>query len=264
MRNYLLVLIMLFLIVPVASAQDENADVPVATVIAYRLNVRAEPTTNSPVLRVAEYGQSFVILGRTEGADWLQIQLTADTAGWVAARYTEETIGAATPIIAVDLSNNVIQVTQDVNVRSGPGELFVRINGLVEGTTVTVIGRSGDNTWAQIQQPNGATGWIFDGALPSNFDLTPLPVPESALIAALLQGAPWRTVNRVGVRMGPENYYPLIEYLEAGTDVQVIGRDTLSQWVKIRYPISNGWIPATAFPEGTNIGLLPVSLRLDP
>jgi len=254
------VIVGLGLLVPLSIAQtdDDNGD-PVARVIAWRLNVREAPTTDSAVITVLEYDQVFPIIGRTDTAEWLQLQLTPTTSGWVASRFTEEALSADLPVVDVILPEQVnrVELVQDVNVRAGAGINFPRINGLPGGTVVTVIGRNGDGTWAQIEQPNGATGWIFDGALPASFDLMPLPVPASALL-----GAQWRTVNTVAVRLGPENYYPLVEFMPAGTLVTILGRDTTSQWVKIGFPISNGWIPATAFPEGTDISGLPLSLRL--
>lgn len=261
-RKLLLMLVILMgttVLVPIIAAQTDEDNNPVARVIAWRLNARAAPTTDSEVVAVLEYDQVYAIVGRTPTAEWLQIQLTATQTAWVASRFTEETISAELPVLDVDLPEQVnrVQVIQDVNVRAGAGTNFPRINGLPTGTTVTVIGRNGDGTWAQIEQPNGATGWIFDGALPDSFDLMPLPVPASALL-----GAQWRTVNTVAVRLGPENFYPLVEFLPAGSLVTILGRDTTSQWVKIGFPISNGWIPATAFPEGTDVSGLPLSLRL--
>lgn len=242
----------------VVTAQDDEAETPIARVIAWRLNARSAPSLDAEVLAVLELGQEFRIVGRTEAADWLNIQLSTDQTAWIASRYTEETISRNLPIVTAELpsENGVIRVSQDVNVRAGAGVRFPIVNGLPRSTQVTVIGRSGDNTWAQIIQPNGSTGWIFDGALPIDFDLTPFPVPASALI-----GAQWRTINTVPVRVGPEAFYPLLEFLNEGTLVTILGRDTTSQWVKISFPISNGWIPAAAFPEGTNISTLPISLN---
>ncbi len=258
-------LLLIFIVAAPLHAQEMNDEATFGEVVVGRLNVRAAPTTESDILTVIVIGDVFPIIGENETGDWRQIQLTPEQPGWVFAEYfipTEATEG--TPIEPIEapaqISGETIRVTQDVNVRAGPGTVFDILNGLPGGTTVTVIGRNGDNTWAQVQIPNRRTGWIFDGALPEDFDLAPFPVPESALLAALSQGAPWRVVNTVIVQMGPGIHYPDIGTVRAGEGVQVIGRDTLSQWVKINYPISNGWLPAAAFPAGTNIEILPLSL----
>ncbi len=51
-----------------------------------------------------------------------------------------------------------VQVTEEVNVRSGPGTEYTRLGSLTGGSEARVTGRSGN--WWQIEY-NGGAGWVF-------------------------------------------------------------------------------------------------------
>jgi uncharacterized protein YraI len=54
-----------------------------ATVNVERLNLRAGPAFNTRVLKVLDLGQELSVEGRSEDGNWLQVSLSAGTAGWV-------------------------------------------------------------------------------------------------------------------------------------------------------------------------------------
>jgi uncharacterized protein YgiM (DUF1202 family) len=65
---------------------------------------------------------------------------------------------------------------QYLNVRSGPGVQFSPIGYLMRGQTVSVVGRSTNAEWLQVQLANGETGWINRRYLAGTSQLLLLPL----------------------------------------------------------------------------------------
>lgn len=59
----------------------------------------------------------------------------------------------------------------DANVRSGPGLAYGITGGLNTGETVSLIGRTNDSSWLQIEMADGSEGWVFAQLLTTNADL---------------------------------------------------------------------------------------------
>ena len=51
-------------------------------------------------------------------------------------------------------------VTSTLNVRSGPGTNYSRVDAVYDGEELRVAGQSGDSAWLQIMTPGGQPGWI--------------------------------------------------------------------------------------------------------
>ncbi len=62
-----------------------------------------------------------------------------------------------------------------VNVRSGPGLVYPVLTGLSGSATATVIGRTGDNTWLQINI-GGLIGWVSSGLVTIQGNCAAIPV----------------------------------------------------------------------------------------
>jgi SH3-like domain-containing protein len=58
------------------------------------------------------------------------------------------------PVIAV------VQASQAINVRSGPGQNFERVITVEPNTEVAVIGRNADGSWINVRLNDGTEGWI--------------------------------------------------------------------------------------------------------
>ncbi|MCK6578841.1 MAG: PA14 domain-containing protein [Anaerolineae bacterium] len=139
----------------------------VATVTAYRLNVRSAPDAASSVLiRVSRYEQ-YAITGRNAAATWYQIQV-GGALGWVSARWINVApFGVNVPVVGGDApaqppaaTGNVVTATPyNVVIRQGPSTANARIGLLPAGAVVPVIGRNASNTWWQINY-NGFVGWV--------------------------------------------------------------------------------------------------------
>ena len=91
---------------------DQGA-VITATVTATgaRLNVRSGPGTDYPVLAKVTTGQILTVQARNEAADWLQIALTDDQWGWVAAPYVQLSTAASQLPLSVPINEAVAAVT---------------------------------------------------------------------------------------------------------------------------------------------------------
>lgn len=66
--------------------------------------------------------------------------------------------------------------TASLNVRSGPGVSFARVDALGAGTTVELVGRNAPATWVKIRLANGLTGWVNRSYLNSATPFSALPV----------------------------------------------------------------------------------------
>lgn len=140
-----------------------------ATVTAYRLNVRNQPsaTTGAVISRISRYEQ-YPVIGRTADSLWLEIQVGA-ALGWVSARFVNVSpYGAVIPVVGSGQSapgtpqatgNAVTATPYSVVVRSGPSTSNTRIGLFPVGATAPVIGRNSTSTWWQINY-NGLIGWV--------------------------------------------------------------------------------------------------------
>ncbi|GAB4512889.1 MAG: hypothetical protein OHK0046_13060 [Anaerolineae bacterium] len=258
MRWKMLWLFLLVLLVTTSSAAQEGVGVVNAGV----LNVRAAPTTESPIIAQVRFEEPYPVIARLEDASWWQIRLSDDRTGWVFGRF----LTVATPLDSVPVvdapvfvpSPSRVAITQGVNVRSGPGTDFTIIDGLPENTEITLIGRDGRARWVKIQRDNGATGWIIAGVIPEAVDLNALPVPPDAIQAAIIQGLFWRVRDTARVQFGPLLSTPLLGFVNAGQSVQIIGRLETNAWVKVLFNGDEGWIQADAFTPENDVTLLPL------
>ncbi len=84
---------------------------------------------------------------------------------------------------------------QPVNCRFGPGIVFEVVGGLTARQTAQAAGKSADNLWWYIQDPNnpGGTCWVFSAAVDLQGQTDSLPVVA----------APFVTVNRLEVSVEP-------------------------------------------------------------
>lgn len=154
-----------------------------ATVKAFRLNVRNEPTTNgSVVLTKIDLGQSYAIIARTDDSSWYKIDVNG-TQGWVSAPFVTVSNAAAVPSTEPAPTLNIPEgsvATQSirVNLRSAPTTTGTDVLTIIPRfTIVRVIGRNANNSWLQVDY-NGQVGWVlgslFFSPTPLNFASIPV------------------------------------------------------------------------------------------
>ena len=131
-----------------------------------RLNVRGGPGYNQAVIGTLWQGEYVILLGRNHDSNWLQIQLSHYSKGWVAARYINSSLPIwKLPVTEVGIPEPPASYTGYVtvpglNVRSGPGFNYWVVDRLGQGKQVTVYGRDVSGRWYKVGLPNGGSGWV--------------------------------------------------------------------------------------------------------
>lgn len=146
---------------------DETSELAAtATVIASKLNVRAEPKIFAPMLTQINRGETYAIVGQNRAGTWIQLDVNG-VVGWVNERYTDEFnyIGVAvtddTRIDLPDFVSYTLTTTANVNMRRGPGLEFNVIRIIPENTVVAIEARTVDADWWQIRYGDNV-GWVTE------------------------------------------------------------------------------------------------------
>jgi uncharacterized protein YraI len=159
---------------------------PVEGMTTTQLNVRAEPSTGAASLGLLPIFSPVQILGRDLGGNWYQILYAAgpEGKGWLAAQYVQVAAGTEIRVLGSgpgpgSAPNGV--VTQQVNVRSGPGTDFNSLGTLNPQDGVTLTGKNSGGTWLQIQFPGGPgeRGWLAAAYVQTNM-AAELPIVSAA------------------------------------------------------------------------------------
>ena len=149
-----------------AAAASDTAPVVTASV----LNVRSEPSTAGERLGTLKKGDEIEILETLDG--WYLVT-AGDLTGYVSAEY-----------ISLDgtVPEEGVVLYRGLNVRTGPGTSYSRIGTLKMGSTVTVLGKSGD--WYQVSS-GSLTGYASAKYISILDDLSSSPVGAAAAAMAI-------------------------------------------------------------------------------
>ena len=159
------------------------------------VNVRSGPGTNYPVYGVAAPGATAEIAGKSADNAWWVVKIPTTTAadglGWVSADYVTVSNADNVPVIPAPApppdvvpppppSNAVVvQTTEPVNVRAGPGNEFPSYGKVPAGTPLQAQGVSQDGQWVAVSVPTSVApaglGWV-NAAYLQPFDPNSLPV----------------------------------------------------------------------------------------
>lgn len=139
---------------------------------------------------------------------------------------------------AVAQSEPVATVTAPrLNVRSGPGTTYAVITTVTQDETVTMIARTADLSWAQIRTLGGVVGWVSTYYLESTAAFSSLPIVTNTEPQAEV------TALALNVREGPGLIYDVVGLVHEGDIVSLVGRNSNSSWLYIRYDDNQlGWI----------------------
>ena len=149
-----------------AAAASDTAPLVTASV----LNVRSEPSTAGERLGTLKKGSEVEILETLDG--WYLVT-AGDLTGYVSAEYIS--LDGTVPEEGVVLYSGL-------NVRTGPGTSYSRIGTLKMGSTVTVLGKSGD--WYQVSS-GSLTGYASAKYISILDDLSSSPVGAAAAAMAV-------------------------------------------------------------------------------
>lgn len=249
------------------------------TAQAYRtVNVRSGPSTLYPVIGQLVAETSVEVTGRSDAENnWLRINFDGQT-GWV-AYFTVVVTGdletlpvaeaappaAVTAITTLPLVEATEEATEGafvtsfrrVNLRSGPGTEFARLDTLDPGDTAPIIGRTEDNEWLQIDF-EGQIGWVayfvvsVTGALEDVPTVLESPV-ELALTESLevqaaeltASSATLTTRFNTNLRAEPSFRAEVLVVIPFGTTLEIEARTAENNWLRVTYEGQTGWLLAS-------------------
>lgn len=150
--------------------QKQDNPIGTATVTCNSLNVRSGAGANYPRIGGLTKGKSVQVYESSGG--WLKIAYGSGF-GWISAKYTDYkdsgtttepgTSQEQTPTTEPEKPESttfevVVSVSNALNVRTGPGTSYDKIDTLKNGDRVTVLEEK--DGWYRIQYSGGKEGWI--------------------------------------------------------------------------------------------------------
>jgi len=242
------------------------------------LNVRSGPGLSYAVVATVRYGEQVSLLGRTVSADWLKIRLPAGQEGWAVVRYIEASRDALNSLPILDqgtpppIGPTVTVAVWRLNVRGGPGLNYNVIDNLWQRDSRTLIGRSADSNWLQIHVPSPyptfaeSTGWVMARYVWSSVPIPTLPITDGGTPPPGDKPIGDVTVSRLNVRSGPGFEYNVVNWLNWGMQVNLLGRNNAADWLKVEWggypgqgmPTYTGWVMARYITSYVPIYNLPV------
>lgn len=163
------------------------------TISGWRLNVRQQPNTGSPIVGHL-YKGSYISLIAREGS-WWQVEYADGQSGWCHADYITPVQG--TPV-------RVNTAWGNLNVRSGPGTGYQRTDALPKGKTVLLLTSS--NGWSRILYHGTKTGYVssqyLSGSASDGYRAVSLSVPSykqtDSRWAHVTIGNSGQTIGKIG------------------------------------------------------------------
>ena len=161
--------------VPVPPPSNPGAAMATATTA---VNVRTGPSTDYPVLGVAQPGQSAEIAGVSQDGGWwqvrVQVSVSPDGLAWVSGDFTIAVNTANVPVVAAPPAPPPVEVppppaapsgtwvitVEPLNVRAGPGNEYPAYGKIPAGVPLQVTGKSGEWLSVVIPAAPGGIGWI--------------------------------------------------------------------------------------------------------
>jgi len=204
-RSFIVVLCLLAMSIALPSISAQTSDLTVT--VTQNANMRDNPDASSDRLTVLRAGTRIRLDGRTESGNWVRGIVPAGYIGWISSGTTDITLAqinglrVVTPAIPFILEAPVpgapaapaapgggsgeggtgvnLVATADVNMRSGPGTSFRRIDGVNVGTQLNADGRDAGQGWVRGINANGTVGWVSATYLSISPDqLVALPVVD--------------------------------------------------------------------------------------
>ncbi|NMD70584.1 SH3 domain-containing protein [Bacillus sp. DNRA2] len=129
-------------------------------------------------------------------------------------------------------TSTVTIISNQTNVREGPGLSYKKIAQVNSGDKFSVIKESGD--WIQIELSKNKKGWVANWVVKR--DQT-----QSSSTSKVTKGSSGvATTDGLRVRSGPGTNYKVLDTLKNGTTIEVA--DTSDNWIKVSYSGGQGWV----------------------
>ena len=174
-----------------ATALPVFAQDAVASIATGALNVRTGPGLKYTSMRTLPYGFGVQMVGRNPETTWVMIQFTDGTRGWISAgmiftEYRLRELPVAIDVVpAATVATGTVNTLSDWPVRIS-GEADTLILGYARGgSTVTVLGRNSDSSWAKVRTEAGLEGWIETTTLITTVPVRSLSPADGGVYAPL-------------------------------------------------------------------------------
>lgn len=226
--------------VPLSLVSRTAALAPVvvpATIAGERVFLRSGPGTEYDAVGRMSLGTPVQVIGRR--GDWFQIRERVDgPVYWVAGELLDIPQAAVYTLFEVQDSAippppppKIATVREDgLLLRDGPGTNYVPMTKLNANTQLELLEIYQD--WFHVGVPGGGEGWVKGEFLNVEESVVKrllvaetIPDPNPALVGMI-------TENQVNLRKGPDSRYAKIGQINAGTWVDLIGKN--KDWFQIR------------------------------
>jgi len=272
---------------PPPAESDQNGPFIVSS--PYNVNIRSAPGINSRILAILPFSNQATASARTDASNWVKVKYKSTT-GWVArwlviltadinALPVEGGIAGgptaqpnipppqtpgfdSTPFAAPTTLPNgsiTVQTPGRVNVRSAPNVTASVLDVISFSDTAVAVGQTAGHNWLQVQH-NGATGWVARWVVVSSDDTSKLPVTSNNKDVTPAPGGAvaGQGIYDVFIRSGPNINYGQVAVLPAYTSVQLLARTEESNWVRVDFQGTSGWVAAWVMIATADINNLPV------
>jgi serine/threonine protein kinase/outer membrane biosynthesis protein TonB len=147
-------------------------------------SIFTEKDANSTELAFVDPGESVTVLSQ-EGS-WLLVQNSEGIEGWAAANrfnITNQPGETATDTPTPTSGEPTATITDSATLFAGPSTEFAAIastpNYINPPATVTVIGRSANESWLHVKTADGREGWVAVSRLSYNGSISALPISDA-------------------------------------------------------------------------------------
>lgn len=126
------------------------------TITANTLNVRSQPRIANNITTRLARGQQFSQISISADGRWVQLDLGNGTRGWVSSAYVQ---ASSATVTTEGLRGQSLRSTARLFIRVAPNIEADSLGLLLNGEDATIIGRSADGNWWQVNS-NGTVGWV--------------------------------------------------------------------------------------------------------
>jgi LysM repeat protein/SH3-like domain-containing protein len=219
------------------------------------------PTPSCTAMHTVQAGETLAAIGRRYNVSWTAIananNLTNANQIYAGQRLCIPGTVTTPPANAVGTVSGVYFL----NVRTGPGMTYERINVISSGTQVTLLGRDSAAGWLKVRLASGQEGWVGSAYIASNTAFPTLPIVSGSVQIPPPEGGATGVVATYGLnlRTGPGTSYPVILALSQGMTVPVSHRNSDGTWVRLTLPGGTvGWVSAPYLTLSTAVVNLPI------
>jgi uncharacterized protein YgiM (DUF1202 family) len=211
------------------------------------LRLRSSAATSAGTIAVMPAGTTGEVVGGPatgNGYTWWQIRTSYGT-GWAVQDWLVETDGGTTPPPPSGKfkAGDTVRITENLNMRSGPGTANGVVTVLPAGTTGKVLEgpRTGSGyTWWKLETSRG-TGWVVEDWL-VKVDGGSTPPPATGKYK---NGDVVRATENLNMRSGPSTGNGVVAVLPAGTRGTVVGGPQTGSgytWWRLETSLGTGWV----------------------